>query len=238
MTLQLEPTNFLPRKHTIGSCTDFSLTILLDLDPPVSGPQRDAVAAQVKAELAPEAATDMHPLVSLSYEPKFSQIIEAEHDRLASGAEKPAGTGIDLSRYEADALEPPAGPIPTSKAGREEYLRKWRKTLSSAYVSATYLSGRTANLALLETYGKNAWLVANWHQDADVKHLESELASVKAQIDSIAEQRRLREEAAGAEMAVLEESWKKGVRGLVEVQLATGDLQSEILEKRREAVNG
>jgi pre-mRNA-splicing factor SPF27 len=180
----------------------------------------------------------MHPLVNVSYEPKFSPLVETEHKRLAAGAEKPSGTGIELSRYEADALESPSHAIPKSNEEREQHLRQWRQTLRSAYVSATYLSGRSANLALLETYGKNAWLVANWHQDADLKKLDEELAAVKAQIDAVAEQRRLVQDAAAAEMSVLDESWKRGIRGLVEVQLATEDLRNQVLQKRREAVNG
>jgi pre-mRNA-splicing factor SPF27 len=211
---------------------------VLDLDPPVTDAQRDAVAAQIQSELASEAKSEMHPLVNISYEPQFSVLVEAELKRLASGAGKPAGTGIDLTRYEADALDAPDRALPKSNKEREQFLRQWGQTLRSAYVSATYLSGRTTNLALLETYGRNAWLVANWHQDADLKRLDAELAEVKAQVEAVAEQRRLREEAAAAEMSVLDESWKKSVRGLVEVQLATEGLRNEVLEKRRQAVNG
>ena len=105
-----------------------------------------------------------------------------------------------------------------------------------AYTSSNYLSGRNTNLALLETYGKNAWLVANWHQEAILKGLESELADVKATSEAVAEENRRRQDAAAAELNVLEESWKKGVRGVVEVQVATEGLRQEVLDKRREAV--
>jgi pre-mRNA-splicing factor SPF27 len=209
---------------------------MTDLDPPLSDSIRDSITTAIRAQSPPHSATDLHPLVDTSYTPNFSPLISAEHDRIAASAPKPAGSGIDLSRYEADALEPPNRTFPDSDEQRPEFLEQWRATLRLAYASSNYLSGRNTNLALLETYGKNAWLVANWHQEALLKSLDAELAEVKTTSELVAEENRRRQETAAAEILMLEETWRKGVRGVVEVQVATEALRSDILDKRREAV--
>jgi pre-mRNA-splicing factor SPF27 len=89
---------------------------------------------------------------------------------------------------------------------------------------------------LLETYGKNAWLVANWDAEAELKSLEEELKVVKGEAEALAQARAERQAGAAAEMSVLEESWKKGIRGVVEVQIASEQLRGEVLEARRRGV--
>jgi pre-mRNA-splicing factor SPF27 len=212
------------------------LTAITDVDPPLSDAARAAIIASIRQQRPPESESTLHPLVNTAYTPGFSSLITAEHDRIAASAPRPAGTGIDLSRYEADALEPPNRTFPESDEERPEFLEQWRTTLRLAYASSNYLSGRNTNLALLETYGKNAWLVANWHQEAILKSLEAELADVKATSESVAEENRRRQDAAAAELAVLDESWKRGIRGVIEVQVATDALRQDVLDKRREAV--
>jgi pre-mRNA-splicing factor SPF27 len=159
-----------------------------------------------------------------------------ELERLQASEPKPEGTGIDVSRYTADAIQAPDRTFPDSNALRSEGLERWRETLRRAKISSTYLSGRNTNLALLESYGKNAWLVQNWNQETVRSRLEAELAEVNLNNEALTEDRRIKQDAAAAEASVLEESWKKGVRGLVEVQLATEDLRRKVLEARNQAV--
>ncbi|KAF2665906.1 hypothetical protein BT63DRAFT_416342 [Microthyrium microscopicum] len=202
------------------------------IDLPPSEAMRASLLSQVEAERPSNFATTLHPLVDTSYTPTFSPLIDAEHKSLQS--DTPKERGIDLSRYESDALEPPNQTFPTSDEERPEFLNEWRETLRRAYASSTYLSGRNTNLALLETYGKNSWLVSNWQLEAELKALDTELADTKRQAEELTEERRAKQEAAGAEMAVLEESWKRAVGGVVEVQVATEVLRGEVLEKRSE----
>jgi pre-mRNA-splicing factor SPF27 len=187
----------------------------------------------VKDESSSERETVLHPLVDASYEPSFSSLIAAEHDRLESGSPKEAGSGIDLTRYEADALEPPNRTSPHSDEHNPKLLAQWRDTIQKAYTSSTYLSGRNTNLGLLETYGKNSWLISNWHQEGTLKGLERDLAEVKSRLDALNAERTRTQDEGGAEAQLLEETWKKGVRGIVEVQVAREGLRSEILEARR-----
>jgi pre-mRNA-splicing factor SPF27 len=148
-------------------------------------------------------------------------------------ADLPKEGGLDLTRYEADALEPPNRTFPDSDEQRPELLAAWRTALDRAYVSSSYLTGRNANLALLETYGKNAWLVGNWEAEAELTSLEADLKEVKAAAENLAAERSARQEGAKAELQVLEESWRKGVGGIVEVQVAAEGLRGEVLESRK-----
>jgi pre-mRNA-splicing factor SPF27 len=203
-----------------------------ELDAPLNELDRAALAAIVQAERPSDYLTTLHPRVDAHYTPHFSPLITAELDRLESGAPKADGTGIDTSRYTADALEAPDRTLPAAEPQRSEALERWRAKLRQAKVSSTYLAGRNASLALLESYGKNAWLVQNWQREAARARLEAELAEASASGEALAEERRVAQEAAAAEAAMLEDSWKKGIGGLVEVQLATEDLRRRALEAR------
>lgn len=161
--------------------------------------------------------------------------MEIEHARLAKDEPKPVDSGVDLKRYEA--LEAPGRTSPQSDEEKPELLQAWRETLQKAYTSSTYLSGRNMNLSLLETYGKNAWLIGNNELEAILRDLERELAESKRELELTEEERRMKQESIKAEMATLEETWKKGVRGIVEVEIATSDLKSEALTRRRAAAS-
>lgn len=198
---------------------------------------RDAIISAIRAEHPVDYATTFHPSVPTSYTPQFSRLIEAEHERIASKLPKPEGTGMDFSRYED--LEPPPKTSPHSDEEKPEVLRQWRETLQKAYASSTYLSGRLTNLSLLETYGKNAWLIGNSQLEEILKGLEADLSAAKKELANVEEERRAtQEDSVKGEMEALEQSWKNGIRGIVEVQIATEGLKQEILERRRAGVSG
>jgi pre-mRNA-splicing factor SPF27 len=94
------------------------------------------------------------------------------------------------------------------------------------------------NLSLLEIYGKNAWLIGNSQLEDILSGLEAELAETKHKAEEVDEQRRKKQDIVKGEMAGLEESWKSGVRGIVEVELATEGLRQEILARRRAGAVG
>jgi pre-mRNA-splicing factor SPF27 len=162
-------------------------------------------------------------------------LILAEHERISK---KLPMTGIDVSRYEAEALEAPERTSPHSDESKPELLKQWRETLQRAYSTSTYLSGRNTNLSLLETYGKNAWLIGNAQLEKILKDLETDLLDRKRQVEQLEQERLYEQETAKGEMEALEQSWKKGIRGIVEVELATEGLRMEILERRRAGAGG
>lgn len=185
--------------------------------------------ALIDADLPADHATTLHPSIPASYEPHFSELIEQEHQRIAAGTKAPPA--IDLSRYEA--LEPPPATDPTSDETRPEVLEQWKETLRKAYTSSTYLQSRLQNLSLLETYGKNAWLISNSQLEDILKSLETELANTKAEVEQVEAVRRNQQEAVAGEVRGLEEAWRKGVGRMIETEVAAEGVRGEILARRR-----
>jgi len=150
----------------------------------------------------------------------FSYLIQNELDRKAK--DEPIEGGIDLSRYEAPDE-------PSADAAVDE----WRAVLRDAYTSSSYLSGRHTNLALLDEFGKNAWLIGNSQLEDLLKDLEREMAQLKDETDNVNRMRKSAQENSRGEIVGLEEVWKRGVDKIIEVQVATDALHQEILERRR-----
>ncbi len=168
-----------------------------------------------------ERSTALHPSLPTQYQAHFSDLIETEHDRIAAGEQKDASTGIELSRYEA--LDAPL----------KGDLEAWRSSLQKAYASAEYLRTREVNLGLLETYGKNAWLISNSQLEDTLKGLEREVDEVKLNLENVGRERRAQQEGVAGETKGLEEGWRKGVGRLIEVQAAAEGLRQKILERKR-----
>ncbi|SMY18871.1 unnamed protein product [Zymoseptoria tritici ST99CH_1A5] len=191
-----------------------------------AAPSVDALAAAnalIQAELDPEHTNTSHPSIPAMRESKYSDLIEAEHARIAAG--QPKSGGLDLSRYEL--LDAPA----------KGDLEAWKVALQKAYASAEYLRGREINLSLLETYGKNAWLIGNSALEDELRTLEKEVEAAKIEGEQIQQARRTVQANAAGEMQGLEEGWKTGVGRMVETQAAGERLRMEILERKRQGAS-
>ncbi|RMZ26819.1 hypothetical protein D0859_09117 [Hortaea werneckii] len=175
-----------------------------------------AANALVQSEMDPEHATTLHPSIPTMREAQFSDLVEQEYARIGSGQAKEPGTGIDLSRYEA--LDAPArGDLPA-----------WKTTLQQAYTSAEYLRGRGVNLGLLETYGKNAWLISNARLEDELKALEREVEAAKLELEAVEQGRRAMQSNVAGELQGLEETWRKGVGRMVEAQAAAERIRAPL----------
>lgn len=191
-----------------------------------AAPPAEALAAAdalVQAELATEDQSTLHRSIPSKYEPHFSALIEAEHVRIAAGQQKEGG--IDMSRYEA--LDAPA----------KGDLATWKATLQKAYASTEYLRGREINLGLLETYGKNAWLIGNSQLEDILKYLEKDLEALKLEQEAVEGQRKAVQGNVAGEMQSLEEGWRTGIGRMIEAQAAAERLKQEILERKRIAAS-
>lgn len=207
-------------------CTDESsidrcgaLTKETDIDAVPSEQELGAARALIQAELPQDHKTTLHPSIPESRPIKFSDLVQAEHDRLSSGAEKEQG--IDLSRYEAQDAPP------------TNDTEKWRATLQQAYASSEYLESRQVNLSLLETYGKNAWLISNDQLEAILRAAERDVSQRKIELEDIDKARREAQAARRGELEALEQQWKIGVGQMIEVEVAAEKLRLEILDKKR-----
>jgi pre-mRNA-splicing factor SPF27 len=207
-------------------CTDISLinrcdalTNVTDIDAVPSEQELGAARALIQAELPQDHKTTLHPSIPEFRPIKFSDLVQAEHDRLSSGAEKEQG--IDLSRYEAQDAPP------------MNDTEQWHATLQQAYASSEYLESRQVNLSLLETYGKNAWLISNDQLEAILRAAEREVSQRKIELENIDKARRDAQAARRGELEALEQQWKIGVGQMIEVEVAAEKLRLEILEKKR-----
>lgn len=144
-----------------------------------------------------------------------------ELERKAAG--QPLTGGIDLSRYEQP--ERPSEVTDTTA---------WKQSLHKAYTSSTYLSDRVSNLVLLEELGKNAWLIGNSQLEGILRQLEKELQELNAATENVNRSRKAAQEGSRGEMAILEDTWKRGIGRILEVEVAVGELRAEILDKRRQ----
>ncbi|TDZ26071.1 Pre-mRNA-splicing factor SPF27 [Colletotrichum sidae] len=183
--------------------------------------EREAAESLIRAELS----TSSPPAPAAYKEPSFSHLFQQELERVA--AQQPL-KAVDLERYQSQ--EPfPNGEQPESAEDRERLADSLRK----AYTSFAYLDARAQNLALLEKWGKNAWLTANWGLENELKALERDLTQTKKQIDILTVARRHQQEEVAAEMRGLEENWKKGVGRTLETEIAVEKLRQEVLEEMR-----
>jgi len=205
------------------------------IDPEPTPEQRAAAEALIAEERAKVPDDPYHallppPLPPLNESRHLTPILQNELARLASSPDPQAAKmdALDFSRYEA-----PEMPSIDSSQSLEETASQLWETLKQAYTAQAYLSARRAHLALLDTHGKNAWLIGNWHLEGEVKAVEKELAETKREIDRVSLARQGMQEAAGAELKSLEETWKAGVGRVLETEAAAEKLRIEVLEERR-----
>lgn len=129
-----------------------------------------------------------------------------------------------MSRYEA--LDAPSAD--SSVADLENAVR-------TSGITSTYLRLRVRGLENLERggRGKEEWLAGNAATAEVLEDVERELAETKEEIERVVSERRTRQEGVGAEMEVLERTWREGVGRVVEVGVAAEGVRREGLEKLR-----
>lgn len=162
---------------------------------------------------------------------RLSPLLQAELERVGARQPRPAGSGIDLSRYEAP--EPPDEQL-TANPAAPETQAAWVHTLRTAYAARAHLAARAANLSLLDAHGANAWLLANAQLEAMGVAVERERAAAAETLEGLHRARRAEQEQAAAELSGLAEAWRTAVRGTVDVEVAAEGLQLETLKRRRE----
>lgn len=200
-----------------------SIAALAYIDAAPTAEALSAANALIQAEVDAEHTTTIHPSMPTQRDIQYSELVEAEHARIASG--KPKSGGLDLSRYEL--LDAPL----------KGDLAAWKSALQQAYTSAEYLRGREMNLGLLETYGKNAWLIGNSRLEDELRVLEKELEAAKLDLEEVEQARRATQGNVAGEIHGLEESWKTGVGKMIETQAAAERLRQEILERKRQGAS-
>ncbi|KAL8884171.1 MAG: hypothetical protein Q9192_006911, partial [Flavoplaca navasiana] len=164
----------------------------IDPPPPENGPYSlSAATALINSLLPPSHTQSLHPALPLLPPTNLTPLAQAEQDRIA--AKEPL-TGIDLSRYELDSPDLSSSPPSTSTQDIQQ------NRLQEAYTSSTYLHSRAQHLALLDRYGKNAWLVGNSQLEDLLRRTEKELAGTREEVERVNAGRKRVQEGAKGEM--------------------------------------
>ncbi|KAI9787039.1 MAG: hypothetical protein M1816_007710 [Peltula sp. TS41687] len=199
------------------------------VDADVTAEERALANYQIERELPSGYSSIIHPSLPPLPEFRFSALIHRELARKAAGL--PMEGGVDTSRYEA--MEPPPTD-PTSDEDRPAVTETWRETLRKAYAASTHLQSRLTNLALLEKFGKNAWLMGNAQLEDILRGMEKELVHLRDRTDETNKARKGGQEHIRGELDALNESWREGIGKVIEAEAASEALRQAILQRRRE----
>ena len=121
-------------------------------------------------------------------------------------------SAIDTSRYEA--------PLDSDSPDMN--------ILRQAYISSSYLINRQQTLALLEEFGKNAWLVHNSQLENILKDLEKEVIETRGEVEAVNRERKREQEGKKDEIEGLERGWKEGIGRILEVGIGVGEVDNAI----------
>ncbi|KAK2861466.1 hypothetical protein FQN49_004171 [Arthroderma sp. PD_2] len=199
------------------------------IDEDVTPQARAELSRLIDAELPADYQSTLHPSMPELPPSRLSPLVEQELERKARN--EPISGGIDLSRYEAPEI-PSSSTDPN--ADPSTVLDDWRESLRRAYAAHLHLSTRKENLALLEAHGKNAWLIGNSQLEDILRRAEKELHETTEATETVNRERKLKQESVRGELMALDDTWRRGVSGTLDVEIAAENLRRDILEMRRQ----
>jgi len=145
-------------------------------------------------------------------------LLRAELER-ASGS-KPL-SALDTSRYS----------LPAPSAGSSE--EDWIKAIDNAKALLEHQFNRQSNISLLQTYGANAWRVANYRTEAEAERLDRQLESLKEDVTRVNRERKVNHTALGRQLTSLETRWTELISNVLQIELANVALEAELDGLRR-----
>ncbi|THH11804.1 hypothetical protein EW145_g409 [Phellinidium pouzarii] len=184
-----------------------------------------ALKQKVEAELArenkqnPQAQT-LHPKVPPPIELFMSNpLLQAELQRVESHQPMPP---LDSLRYQL--------PAPPSSAATDE---DWQAALNNAKAQLEHQRIRQNNIALLQSYGSNAWRVQNYLMEHTAKGLEKALEELRERTTEVNRQRKQSQTKLGAQLTTLETRWTELISNVLQIELANVALEAEINDLAR-----
>ncbi|KDR84797.1 hypothetical protein GALMADRAFT_233167 [Galerina marginata CBS 339.88] len=171
----------------------------------------------------PKAPQTLHPRVPPPIE-LFSNnpILKAELERVASNKPFPQ---LDTLRYTL--------PAPSSTPGTDE---EWIAALDNAHAQLQHQRIRQQNLALLQTYGANAWRIQNHLLEATAKQTEKVLEELKELTVEVNRERKNTQDRLGKQLTALETRWTELISSVLQIEMANVALDAEVERlNRREA---
>ncbi|KAG1826219.1 breast carcinoma amplified sequence 2 [Suillus subaureus] len=167
----------------------------------------------------------------LAREPKPPQTL---HPRVPPPIElfkdKP-GLAAELARVEAHQPLAPLDtvryqlPAPTSTPGTDE---EWQQALKNAQSQLEHQRIRHTNLALLQTYGPNAWRIHNYLLEATAKQAETALEELKQRTTDVNRERKNSQTRIGNQLTSLENKWTELISSILQIEMANVALDAEV----------
>ncbi|KIJ68651.1 hypothetical protein HYDPIDRAFT_82505 [Hydnomerulius pinastri MD-312] len=172
---------------------------------------------KVEKELAREAKPPqtLHPLVPPPFELfKNSPLLAAELARVEAHQPLPP---LDTIRYQL--------PAPTSSPGSDE---EWREAIRNAHAQLEHQRVRQTNLALLQTYGPNAWRINNYLLEESAKQSEKALEDLKQLTTDLNRERKNSQTRYGEQLTALERRWTELLSSILQIEMANVALDAEV----------
>lgn len=95
---------------------------------------------------------------------------------------------------------------------------------------------RYTNLALLQTYGANAWRIHNYRLEETAKQAERSLEELKERTTELNRERKNSQTQYGTELTALETRWTELLSSILQIEMANVALDVEV--KRLAGVEG
>ncbi|TDL28819.1 breast carcinoma amplified sequence 2 [Rickenella mellea] len=172
---------------------------------------------KVEQEIALESkpTQNLHPLVPPPFQ-LFTKnpLLKAEIERVESHQPIPL---LDSLRYQL--------PAPTSQPATEE---DWRAALNNAKAQLEHQRIRHSNVALLQTYGPNAWRIHNYLFESTAKQLELALEELKERTTEVNRERKQSQLRVGQQLTSLETRWTELISNVLQIELANIALEAEV----------
>jgi len=137
----------------------------------------------------------------------------------------------ELARVEARQPIPPLDHVryqlpgpPTTPATDAE----WQAALKNACAQLEHQRIRHTNLALLQTYGANAWRVRNYLLESTVKQAEKALEDLKQLTMDVNRERKNAQLHYGKQLNALETRWTDLISNVLQIEMANVALEAEI----------
>ncbi|PPQ97160.1 hypothetical protein CVT26_000423 [Gymnopilus dilepis] len=172
---------------------------------------------KVDKELARElkAPQTLHPRVPPPVELFANNpVLKAELERVAANKPFPQ---LDTLRYSL--------PAPISTPGTDE---EWRAALDNAHAQLQHQRIRQQNLALLQTYGANAWRIQNYLLEATAKNVEKALEELREMTIEVNRERKNTQDRLGQQLTSLETRWTELISSILQIEMANLALDAEI----------
>ncbi|KAF8140028.1 breast carcinoma amplified sequence 2 [Boletus edulis] len=163
----------------------------------------------------PKPPQTMHPLVPPPLELfKSNSLLAAELARVEAHYPLPP---LDTVRYQL--------PAPTSSPATDE---GWREAIRNAHAQLEHQRLRHTNLALLQTYGQNAWRINNYLLEETAKQSEKGLEELKQLTTELNRERKNSQTRYGAQLTTLETRWTELLSSILQIEMANVALEGEV----------